>query len=294
MPSLAPHKPDRKVALAWALMERRKQRCREDLYTFAATVAMNQEGKPLDMSWEAHRVWYRHLDYCWSNNLRCLLVAPMNHGKSAALCIPLAAWWVGKYPESRIKIVCSSDAMSVERVAAIRTLMETQGYKDVFPSIRPGKKWAAHEIYVHRKGVSIDPTIHARGVDTRGAGSRADLIIYDDVCDQNNSTEEAQRKKVLERVNVTWMTRLEANSPMVLWVGTPYHGDDATHHFMDNPGWGTLIQRARGLEKECNAHDLELRLNPTPGHVLPPYPAPPLWEPGQPLPPAGEVRWIQP
>lgn len=291
---LDPTAQDPRLLKAWAMIERRKQRCREDLYSFSAAVAMNQEGKPLDMSWAGHRAWYRHLDYCWSNNLRCMVVAPMNHGKSAALCIPLAAWWIGRNPESRIKVVCASDQASVERVQAVRTLMGTQGYRDVFPNIRPGAKWSAHEMYVTRKGVSIDPTLHARGVDTRGAGSRADLLIYDDVCDQNNSTEEAQRKKVLSRVHVTWMTRLEANSPMVLWVGTPYHVDDATHHFMDAPGWGVLIQRARGLERDCNAHDLELRLNPVPGQVLPPYPAPPEWEPGQPTPPAGGVRWIQP
>jgi hypothetical protein len=173
-------------------------------------------------------------------------------------------------------------------------LMESPAYREIFPHIKKGLKWSAHEMYVQRRGTAIDATLHARGVDTIGAGSRADLLIFDDVCDQDNSTEEARRRKVLKKIQLTWMTRLEANSCMALWVGTPYHLDDATHHYVETPGWGSLIQKAWPLERGCAGHDLEVVLNPVPGQILPPYPAPAVWEPGQPPPRRDEVRWIQP
>lgn len=285
---------DPRILRAWAALERRKQQARDDLSVFASTVCLNQEGKPLDLSWVGHHQWYRHLSYCWTNNLRCMIVAPMNHGKTQSLIGPLVAWLIGNNPQNRIKVVCASDAAAAERVNSIKDLIETPTYREVFPGVKPGGKWTAHELYVKRKGIAVDPTLHARGVETRGMGSRADVIVFDDVCDVNNSAEPAQREKIRNRVLQLWLTRIEAGSPQVCWVGTPWHVDDATHHLMNTPGWGVLVQKAWGLDKDCAAHDLELTLNPVPGQTLPPYPAPPDWKPGDPPPPVGQVKWIQP
>jgi len=72
---------------AWAALERRNQRCRANLTEFVREVVQDESGDPVDMNWPGHHVWHRHLDYCWSNGLRCLIMAPMSHGKSLSLVV---------------------------------------------------------------------------------------------------------------------------------------------------------------------------------------------------------------
>lgn len=161
---------------------------------------------------------------------------------TSSFAVPLLAWILGRDPNKRIKVVTNDDASATKRVNFVKQVVESGTYKQVFPGITRGEKWTDHELYLKRLGHAVDPSIHARGIFTTGIGGRADICLFDDVVDQSNSLDAEMRLKVLNRLEQTWLTRLEPDGH-VLYIGTLWHMDDATHHLMHRPGWCTLIQR---------------------------------------------------
>jgi len=230
------------ATLAEAMYWQRVRRARTDLATFIELCARNEDGGPIELDY-MHRAWVWHLSYCWSRGKRCLIMSPFGGGKSSALAVPLAAWLVGCNVQIRIKFVSNADDYAAKRVGAAKAIIESTAYRQVFPNVVRGKKWGETEIFVRRKGNAIDPTIQARGVLTAGIGTRADVIIFDDVCDLKNTTEDAQRNKVKETIRSTWLSRLDQVEGRALWIATPWHPDDATNDMMTDPLWCTLIQR---------------------------------------------------
>lgn len=229
---------------AQAMHWKRMRKARRDLGTFIETCARNEEGERIELD-HLHRQWIWHVNYCWSRNKHAMILAPFGSGKSSTLAVPLAAYLIGLNPQTRIKFVSNGDDQAKRRVAAAKMIIESSEYKDVFPRIRPGAIWGDQELEVVRKPGPIDATLQARGVMTRGVGLRADVLLFDDVCDQINSSEPGQRRKVKELVSRTWMSRLDTEDGQghALWIATPWDPDDATHDLMHHPSWCTLVQR---------------------------------------------------
>lgn len=222
-------------------LEGQRRDARGSFLAFVEQHVKDESGRPVTLA-DIHRSWHRHLSYCWGNGLKCMIMAHFGSGKSSAFACPLAAWVIGNNTQARIKFVCNGDAQARQRVASVKSLIESPRYRYTFPNVKPGAKWSAGELYVRRKGFSIDPSIQARGVMTKGIGGRADVILFDDVCDQLNSDQEASRTKVKSLVDSTWLSRLDQGGK-VLWIATPWHENDATMALSRSPGWCTLIQR---------------------------------------------------
>lgn len=238
------HQIPKQQLSAAAAMEKRRQACRSSITSFIQSVGRDEQGQPLHLS-PMHLSWHRHVDYCWTHGLKCMILAHFGSGKSSAFLVPLAAFSLGRELQSRIKVISNSDDSARKRVNSAKQMIASTTYRWVFPEVKPGLKWTDSEIFIQRRGQSIDPSIHARGVNTPGIGGRADILLFDDVCDQINTATEDQRRKVLAKVEQTWMTRLEpGNEGRVLWIATPWHVNDATASLMQTPGWCTLIQKA--------------------------------------------------
>jgi hypothetical protein len=204
---------------------------------------------------EMHRSWIRHVEYCWARGLRALILAPFGHGKSSSLVVPLCSWLMGRDISTRIKIITNDDNSASERLMACKRTIESSSFRQVFPTVRRGDRWNNHELFLKRSGYStIDPTLHARGIWTTGVGSRADYMFFDDAVDQKNSTDDAQRKKVLSFIEGTWLNRLEPTGH-VLGIGTAWHAADANHVLMQRAGWCTLIHR---ISADCTRIEQEV------------------------------------
>jgi hypothetical protein len=227
--------------LARAKINQRLLRARGALSLFTEAVCKDDHGEPLVLS-TMHAQWIAHLRYCWDRGLKAVVLAHFGSGKSSTLAVPLAAWALGHDPNKRVKIVTNDDGNAVRRVAGIERIFESHAYRAMFRGVRRGKVWKDHELFLQRPGHALDPSVHARGVFTTGIGGRADLLIFDDVVDQKNAFDVGQRKKVLDLIEQTWLSRLEPDGK-VLYIATLWHMDDATHHLMKRPGWCTLTQR---------------------------------------------------
>ena len=64
----------------------------------------------------------------------------------------------------------------------------------------------------------------------------------------------AQRKKVLDLLEGTWLNRLEPTG-YALAIGTAWHASDAHHILMQRAGWCTLIHR---VSQDCTAIEQEV------------------------------------
>lgn len=213
---------------------------RRNLHVFGQLLMTDGEGQPIAYH-AMHLSWIAHVNYCWRRGLHAGLFAHFGSGKTSVI-VPLAAWLIGRNQQERIKLICAADDHAAQRVAAIRHLMESPGYREIFPGIRAGDKWTDHMLYVERKGFAIDPTIEARGVHTKGAGGRATVLLFDDVVDLQNSLDAAQRLRVKNAFHKVWMTRREP-SLRVLYVANPWDPDDLSHDLRESVDWCWLEQR---------------------------------------------------
>lgn len=237
--------------ISWARWAQRMRSAADgSLSDFIELCCHDDHGHPLVLS-TIHRQWLAHLEYCWERDLKAIIISPFGHGKSSTLAVPLIAYELGQRPTSRIKVVTNDDAGARKRVAACKAILEQPTYQILYPTVRPGQKWTDHELYITRPGHAIDPSVHARGVLTTGLGGRADLMVFDDVVDQKNSMDAVQRRRILQLIESTWLSRLEPDG-RVLYISNLWHLDDATHHLMQRQGWCTLKQP---IADDCQSID---------------------------------------
>jgi hypothetical protein len=218
-------------------------RARTDLCEFIELVIKDERGDPIVLDW-IHRMWIFHVDYAWSHGKHALILAPFGSGKTSGLAVPICAWLLGRDPQERIKFVSNGDDFAKQRVSSVKAILESREYRAVFPGTRRSRtgRWTDHELEVERAGNAVDPSVHARGVLTKGIGGRADRLIFDDICDQLNTEEPGARAKVKMIARGTWMSRLDGTNARALMIATPWHTDDATHDFWEAPTWCTLKQ----------------------------------------------------
>lgn len=239
---------DAALARAAAAVEVRRRRARRDYNSFVEFALRDERGHALTQD-VIHRVWQLHIRLCWEAGVHPAIIAPFAHGKTVQLVTGRSAYEIGLDPNIRIKVVCNSDTKSKERVAHVGNILQSQAYRAVFPHVRPvpperakklRPKWTEHMLLVDRVGSSVDVTVQAHGVTSTGVGGRADLIVFDDVCDRKNSIDEpATRSRIVDGFDDTWMSRLSPRG-RVIYVGTPWHQADLTHHLMGRPGWSVL------------------------------------------------------
>ena len=129
----------------------------------------------------------------------------------------------------------------------MRRIIESPMYSRIFPNVRIGDKWTEHMLYVERESGAIDPTLEAKGVFSKGVGSRATKLLFDDVCDLQNSTEQPSAERVNEYVEKQWLTRLEPMSMggRALWIATPYQQFDASFARRSSPDFVWLEVRVK-------------------------------------------------
>jgi hypothetical protein len=229
------------IRRGWQKRQWRIARARENLADFGPLVVKDNEGGLIEYD-ALHLQWIWHVTYCWNRNLHAGIWAPWGHGKTMGLVVPMAAWLIGRNPQIRTKVVCAADGPASERLQAVRTVIDSPEFRDVFPNIKQGAKWTEHRLLVDRVGNAPDATLAAHGSVSKVTGTRAEVILFDDVVDLENAENEVQRAKIKKQVHTKWMSRLDPRQGHALWICTPYHVDDASHELLERDGWCTLQQ----------------------------------------------------
>lgn len=211
--------------------------CRTDPNAFIEHILVDPETgehvhqQPFHVEWQALISQQRS---------RTMIVCPRGHGKTMQV-VGRTVWEIGRDPNIRTRIVSSKDEKAKEILGAVRDLIKNSDrVKEVFPNliIDEARGDTKSDFYVKRSNVSMrDPTCQAAGVLTAGAGSRADILLCDDVVDPKNAMiNPALREQVKTMLSSTWFSTVSPQKGRIIYLATPYHVQDATHHLRETMG----------------------------------------------------------
>lgn len=152
---------------------------------------------------------------------RLLLMAFRGAGKSTIVGL-WCAWQLMRRPETRILVLGADDALAVKMVRNVRRIVERHPLCGL---IRPSRaeEWAADRFSVQRGGGGRDPSMLARGILANITGSRADVIIADDVEVPNTADTAGKREELRHRLAEAAFVLTPGGT--MLFVGTPHAAD---------------------------------------------------------------------
>jgi hypothetical protein len=152
---------------------------------------------------------------------RALLSAFRHSGKSTVVGI-FAAWVLSIRPRSRILILSAEQSLASRMVSHIRHILENHpGCSEMLPAIK--KEWGTHKITITRPIGIREPSVICQGINGNITGSRADLIICDDVEVPNTCNTAAKRIKLRERLRE--LDFILCPNGTMIYIGTPHCAD---------------------------------------------------------------------
>ena len=169
-----------------------------------------------------HRRMMDFLVDVWSGDVRRgLLMAFRHSGKSSVVGI-FAACVLYLYPNTRILILSAESGLAVRMVNHIRNILENHPMcVDMIPKNK--KEWASGRITINRSVGIREPSVMCQGIHGNITGSRADLIICDDVEVLNTCNTPQKRDMLRERLRELDFI-LSPNGAMI-YIGTPHTMD---------------------------------------------------------------------
>lgn len=173
---------------------------------------------------------------------RLLIIGPPESAKTTWITAYLATR-IAFYPESN-NIIASIDAeTAMKRSMTIRNILATDTFHALFPDIQPvaGMKQLQEEWSVAKNGIPspgrLHPTLRGYGTGQSIVGSRADLLVGDDLIDWDMSRTEGMRATIKSWFHNSFLTRLKAGGRIIV-VGTQWNAADLYADIRTNgTGW---------------------------------------------------------
>lgn len=155
----------------------------------------------------------------WENgDTRLLLMAFRSCGKSTLVGL-FAAWLLYLRPDLRILVLAADFTLARKMVRNVKRIIERHPLTvHLVPSQRD--QWAGDRFTVQRSLELRDPSMMAKGVSSNITGSRADIIICDDVEVPGTCDSEEKRRELRERLMETAYVLVPGG--MHMYVGTPH------------------------------------------------------------------------
>lgn len=199
---------------------------------FIETCFTDPRGEPLQQG-----VVHREMQQFLGEQRLALVELPRDHGKTMQMC-GRVLWELGRMPWLRIKIVCSSEAIAAERGRFLQQeLANNERLRAVFPDLGSAEPWSATRFSVARPANAIGPSVTAIGVGAALTGTRADLLVCDDIVDVKSIASRAERERVKAYFRDNLMNLLEPGGRC--WcLFTPWHSDDLNNELKRNKAFG--------------------------------------------------------
>jgi hypothetical protein len=206
---------------------------REHLVAFNEKVFQTLDpGARYEHSWYLDHVCYALTRVARGEVRRLILAMPPRSMKSLTVSVGFTAWLLGQDPTKRI--ICASYADDLARKLSIdtRAVMESRWYRELFPETRLATKRNAELITTHR-GYR-----YAAGMNGGVLGRGADLIVVDDPIKATDALSQAERRRVNETFDSTFLTRLDdKRRGAIVVVMQRLHQDDLVGHVVGSGDW---------------------------------------------------------
>ncbi|KAA5605405.1 phage terminase large subunit [Roseospira marina] len=166
-----------------------------------------------------HQRMARWLEERWAARDRgCLLMAFRGSGKSTVVGL-FCAWLLAGWPDTRILVLAAEQGLAARMVRNVKRILErhpaTPGRKPPHPD-----QWASDQFTIVRPTESRDPSMVARGITGNITGTRADLIICDDV--EVPNTSDTVTKRAHLRARLSELDYVLTPGGVQVYIGTPH------------------------------------------------------------------------
>ncbi|HXD87598.1 MAG TPA: hypothetical protein VN641_13965, partial [Urbifossiella sp.] len=185
---------------------------------------------------------HRDMQRFLTANPRALIELPRDHGKSFQTCCRIV-WELGRNPGLRVKVICATGSIATERARFIRdAIADNSWVRQVFPKLVPSLPWSAGSFAAKRGTETIGPSVAAYGLGAGSTGTRADLLVCDDVVDFRSLFGGSERGRAAEYFENNLLNTLEPEGRF--WgLFTPWHPDDLNARLKKNAAF-KLFRRA--------------------------------------------------
>ena len=159
------------------------------------------------------------LENSWNGYEReLLLMAFRNSGKSTLVGL-FCAWLLATTPSLRIMILAADLSLARKMTRNVKRIIERHpACAGLTPKSRD--QWASDQFTVNRDSELRDPSMLAKGIIANITGSRADVVICDDVEVPNTCDSAAKREDLRERLDEIDYVLVPGG--LQLYVGTPH------------------------------------------------------------------------
>ncbi|MGE5477062.1 MAG: phage terminase large subunit [Bacteroidales bacterium] len=155
----------------------------------------------------------------WRGHQReMLLMAFRSSGKSTIVGL-FCAWVLTLDPNLRIMVLAADFALAKKMVRNVKRIIERH---PLTMGLKPPRRdhWASDQFTVNRPGELRDPSMVAKGIGANITGSRAEIIICDDVEVPNTCDTAPKRADLRERLGEIDYVLVPGGAQ--LYVGTPH------------------------------------------------------------------------
>lgn len=160
------------------------------------------------------------LERAWTEqNTRLLLMAFRSAGKSTVAGI-FAAWLLFRNADLRILVLAADQSLAKKMVRNVKRIVERHPLTAHLKPANPDQ-WAADRFTVGRTLELRDPSMLACGLGGNITGSRADVVICDDV--EVPATCDSAEKREQLRARLAEMAYVLTPGGTQLYLGTPHH-----------------------------------------------------------------------
>jgi hypothetical protein len=174
------------------------------------------------------------------NRRRLLINVPPEHAKSTVLTVGYATYRIAMNPNIRIVIVSQTQTRAKEFLYSIKQRLTEPDWAKMQGVYGPAggykataDQWTADRIYLERSSGEKDPTVQAIGMGQQIYGTRADLIILDDVVTTTNAHEWEKQLNWLQKMVIT---RVGATGTLVI-AGTRVSSVDLYKEIRNPDHW---------------------------------------------------------
>ena len=210
---------------------------RNDLLSFAkkAFWEMNAQRMPEDRYLEL--LASRLAEVVTGDSKRLIVNLPPRHFKSWIGSVCLSAWILGRDPSAKILIVTYGQELADKIAHAIRGILRSEWYKEVFKNTKLAKSRSKLVDFVTTAGGGVRSVSIEGGV----TGHGADYILIDDPTELKDCDNVKRLDRVVELFDTEILTRL--NNPKrgrVVIIAHRVNEDDLPGHLLEQGGWEHL------------------------------------------------------
>jgi len=162
------------------------------------------------------------LERAWKTGDRELLLMAFRSSGKSTIAGLFAAWLLYRKPELRILVIAADEILASKMVRNVKRIIERH---PLTFHLKPNNadQWAGDRFTVKRDRELRDPSMMAKGITSNITGSRADVILCDDVEVPNTSDSKEKREDLRERLSELSFVLVPGG--LQLYIGTPHTFD---------------------------------------------------------------------